>query len=112
MAEQENDRDWRCRIAAIPMGLLALSCLYPMFFAVNNALKTRHDYMLDRFGLALHPTFDNFVQAWTRSHLDEYFLNSVIATVGRRPAADWSSRRWPASPWRRCAFPIGASCSS
>ena len=70
------------RIAAIPMGLLALSCLYPIFFAVNNAFKSRHDYLQDRFGLALHPTFDNFVQAWTRSHLDQYFFNSVIATLG------------------------------
>lgn len=70
------------RIAAIPMGLLALSCLYPVFFAVNNALKTRQDYMLDRFGLATRPTLDNFEQAWTRAHLNEYFLNSVIATVG------------------------------
>ncbi|MGX5839290.1 carbohydrate ABC transporter permease [Mesorhizobium sp. ArgA1] len=70
------------RIAAIPMGLLALSCLYPIFFAVNNALKTRHDYLLDRFGLAMQPTFDNFVQAWTRSHLDQYFLNSVVTTAG------------------------------
>ena len=70
------------RIAAIPMGLLALSCLYPIFFAVNNSLKTRHDYLQDRFGLAANPTFDNFVQAWTRSHLDQYFINSVIATLG------------------------------
>jgi ABC-type glycerol-3-phosphate transport system permease component len=70
------------RIAAIPMGLLALSCLYPIFFAVNNAFKTRHDYLQDRFGLVQQPTFDNFVQAWTRSHLNEYFLNSVIATIG------------------------------
>jgi len=70
------------RLASIPMGLLALSCLYPMFFAVNNALKTRHDYLLDRFGLATQPTLDNFAQAWTGSHLDQYFLNSVIATVG------------------------------
>ena len=64
------------------MGLLALTCLYPIFFAVNNALKTRHDYLQDRFGLAVNPTFDNFVQAWTRSHLDQYFVNSVIATLG------------------------------
>ena len=70
------------RIAAIPMGLLALTCLYPIFFAVNNALKTRHDYLQDRFGLALNPTFDNFVNAWSKSHLDQYFLNSVITTVG------------------------------
>jgi ABC-type glycerol-3-phosphate transport system permease component len=70
------------RIAAIPMGLLALSCLYPIFFAINNSLKTRHDYLLDRFGLAVHPTLENFGQAWNGSHLDQYFLNSVIATIG------------------------------
>jgi multiple sugar transport system permease protein len=70
------------RIAAIPMGLLAISCLYPIFFAVNNSLKTRQDYLQDRFGPALNPTLDNFAQAWSRSHLDQYFLNSVIATVG------------------------------
>jgi multiple sugar transport system permease protein len=70
------------RIAAIPMGLLALTCLYPIFFAFNNALKTRKDYLADRFGLATQPTLDNFGQAWTRSHLGQYFLNSVIVTVG------------------------------
>ena len=48
------------RIAAIPMGLLALSCLYPIFFAVNNSLKTRHDYLLDRFGLAVQPDARQF----------------------------------------------------
>lgn len=70
------------RIASIPMGILALSCLYPIFFAVNNALKTRHDYLQDRFGLAVNPTFENFVNAWSKSHLDQYFFNSVITTIG------------------------------
>jgi len=70
------------RIASVPMGLLALSCLYPIFFAVNNSLKTRQDYLLDRFGLASKPTLDNYVQAWSQSHLDQYFMNSVITTIG------------------------------
>jgi ABC-type glycerol-3-phosphate transport system permease component len=70
------------RIASIPMGLLALTCLFPIFFAVNNAFKTRQDYFLDRFGLAVNPTIDNFVQVWTHSHLDVYFRNSVIVTLG------------------------------
>lgn len=69
-------------IISIPMAILALSCVYPVFFAINNALKTSKSYILDRFGLALTPTFDNFVQAWTRSNLNEYFLNSLIVTVG------------------------------
>jgi ABC-type glycerol-3-phosphate transport system permease component len=70
------------RIASVPMGLLALSCLYPILFAVNNAFKTRDDYLQDRFGLVTNPTLDNFVQAWTKAHLDQYFMNSVIATLG------------------------------
>jgi ABC-type glycerol-3-phosphate transport system permease component len=70
------------RIVSIPMGLLALTCLFPIFFAVNNAFKTQHDYSLDRFGLAVNPTIDNFVQVWTHSHLDQYFLNSVVVTLG------------------------------
>jgi ABC-type glycerol-3-phosphate transport system permease component len=69
-------------VLAVPMTILALSCIYPVFFALNNALKTNKGYILDRFGLALQPTLENFVNAWNRSHLGEYFFNSVIVTVG------------------------------
>ena len=70
------------RIVAIPMALLALSAIYPVFFAINAALKTRKDYVLNRFGLAQDPTFANFAQAWNQSRLSDYFLNSVVVTVG------------------------------
>ena len=69
-------------IISIPMAILALSCVYPVFFAVNNALKSNKGYILDRFGITWQPTFDNFAQAWTRSNLDAYFVNSLIVTVG------------------------------
>ena len=69
-------------ILSIPMAILALSCVYPIFFSINNALKSNRGYILDRFGVVTEPTFDNFVQAWTRSNLDAYFLNSVLVTVG------------------------------
>jgi len=69
-------------IAAVPMAILALSCVYPVFFALNNALKSSKAYILDRFGLAWEPTAANFVQAWTRARLGEYVLNSVVVTVG------------------------------
>lgn len=69
-------------VIAIPMAVLALTCIYPVFFALNNALKSNKGYILDRFGLVTQPTLDNFVQAWNRSKLSEYFFNSVIVTVG------------------------------
>lgn len=82
MAAAGNRRKRSLWLISIPMALLALSCVYPVFFAVNNALKTNKGYVLDRFGLVTDPTFDNFVQAWTRARLDEYFLNSVVVTIG------------------------------
>lgn len=69
-------------VIAIPMAVLALTCIYPVFFALNNALKSNKGYILDRFGLVTQPTLDNFVQAWNRSKLSEYFFNSVIVTLG------------------------------
>lgn len=69
-------------LLSIPMAVLALSCVYPVFFALNNALKSNKGYILDRFGLVTEPTLDNFAQAWTRAHLADYFLNSVIVTAG------------------------------
>jgi len=69
-------------VAAVPMAALALSCLYPVWFAVNNALKDNRGYVLDRFGWVSDPTFENFVTAWGRARFGEYFLNSVVVTVG------------------------------
>ena len=69
-------------IAAIPMALLALSCIYPIYFAVNNALKTSKGYILDRFGVVTDPTVQNFVDAWGRARFSEYFVNSVLVTAG------------------------------
>lgn len=82
MARQSKSDRRALRIAAVPMTLLALSCLYPIYFAVNNALKDNRGYILDRFGLVDEPTLSNFVTAWTRARFGEYFMNSVTVTVG------------------------------
>lgn len=70
------------RLASIPMWALAMTCLYPIYFAVNNALKTDKGYILNRFSLVNDPTVVNFINAWNRSKLSEYFLNSVVTTFG------------------------------
>jgi ABC-type glycerol-3-phosphate transport system permease component len=70
------------RLATLPMALLGLSTIYPMVFAINVALKSKRDYILNRFGLTTDATFDNFGLAWVQAHLDAYFVNSVIVTVG------------------------------
>lgn len=68
--------------AAVPMFILALSCIYPIFFALNTSLKNRKSYILDRFGIALDPSLENYYTALTRARFSEYFVNSVVVTVG------------------------------
>ncbi|NUX59215.1 carbohydrate ABC transporter permease [Paraburkholderia youngii] len=67
---------------SVPMAVLAVSCVYPLAFALNNAFKSTRDYIVDRFGIAGHPTFENFIQACVQANLGEYYINSILVTVG------------------------------
>jgi ABC-type glycerol-3-phosphate transport system permease component len=82
MALTSKREKWMMRGAAVPMMILALTCLYPVYFAINNALKTDKGYILNRFNVVTDPTIQNFINAWNRSRLSEYFLNSVVTTAG------------------------------
>jgi multiple sugar transport system permease protein len=82
MAEAGKARRKVMWAISAPMAVLAFSCVYPVYFSINNALKSNKGYILDRFGMVTDPTVANFVQAWTRSRLSEYFFNSVITTGG------------------------------
>lgn len=82
MAAVEIRQKRALTLIALPMVLLALSCVYPVFFTINAAVKTRKGFVLDRFGLASDPTLANFAQAWNQSRLSEYFTNSVVVTIG------------------------------
>jgi multiple sugar transport system permease protein len=78
-SRREKAMHW---VVAVPMALLALSCVYPVFFTVNNALKDNKGYILNRFGIVQDPSVQNFVDAWGRAHLGEYLFNSVTVTLG------------------------------
>ena len=65
-------------VVAVPMMALALATIYPLVFTANVALKTRREYILDRFSVAESLRWDNFLSAWTNAGMGRYFLNSLI----------------------------------
>ncbi|MBN1171409.1 MAG: carbohydrate ABC transporter permease, partial [Micromonosporaceae bacterium] len=65
-------------LIATPMALLALATIYPMVFTVNVAMKTRHDYILDRFSLARSVRLDNLGAAWASADMGRYCVNSLV----------------------------------
>jgi multiple sugar transport system permease protein len=68
-------------VVAIPMAALALATVYPLVFTTNVAMKTRREYVLDRFSPADSPSWANIVKAWTSVGMSKYFLNSVIVVT-------------------------------
>ncbi|MEU4411462.1 carbohydrate ABC transporter permease [Streptosporangium sp. NPDC023963] len=68
-------------VLAVPMALLALATIYPLVFTVNVAMKTRRDYVLDRFSPVTSLNWDNIVTAWTSVGMARYFANSLIVVT-------------------------------
>lgn len=60
----------------------AVIALYPVFFMVTTALKTRDQYLDDKLGLPWPLAWGNFEQAVRGGELFHWFGNSVIFTVG------------------------------
>lgn len=69
-------------ICTLPMGLIGLSTLLPLVLVVVISLKTKRDFLLNRFSMPQQLTTGNYGDAWNRAHLAEYFVTSVIVTAG------------------------------
>lgn len=69
-------------LIALPMTLLALATIYPLVFTGNAAMKTRRDYILDRFAFTDALRWDNIATAWTSAGTARYFFNSVTVVAG------------------------------
>lgn len=68
-------------VFAVPMAALAIATIYPLVFTTNVALKTRHEYILDRFSPAQTLEWENLVTAWTSAGISRYFVNSLIVVA-------------------------------
>jgi multiple sugar transport system permease protein len=68
-------------LIAVPMAVLAVATVYPLLFAANVAMKTRREYILDRFSLARTLHWENLSTAWNSVGMARYFLNSLIVVT-------------------------------
>lgn len=69
-------------LPSLPMGVIGLSTLLPLVLVVIISIKTKRDFLLNRFSMPHQTTFANYGEAWQRAHLAEYFVTSVIVTAG------------------------------
>jgi raffinose/stachyose/melibiose transport system permease protein len=68
------------RILTVCMVIAALIFFYPVIYVIINAFKTDAEITLNPMGLPAHPSFANFVRAWTAMEFPHVFLNTLAIT--------------------------------
>ncbi|WDZ82873.1 carbohydrate ABC transporter permease [Micromonospora cathayae] len=72
---------WARWLVVVPMTLLALATIYPLIFTANVAMKTRREYILDRFSPAGVLHWENLATAWNSVGMARYVANSLVVVT-------------------------------
>lgn len=63
--------------------LLLIIQVYPIVYVIAASFKTTDDFRhLPAYALSAHPTLENYVTVFTKSHMPTYFKNSIIIVFG------------------------------
>lgn len=65
----------------VVLGLLAVSILVPVAWVFMASIKENSEFYGNPWKLPMGIHWQNFVDAWTKAHMGEYMLNSVLVTA-------------------------------
>jgi ABC-type glycerol-3-phosphate transport system permease component len=66
----------------LPLLFLTILALFPIYFMVMTAFKSKGEYIQNKFGFPHSITFTNFSQVFGEGTFFKWFTNSFILTVG------------------------------
>lgn len=63
--------------------IAGLTWLYPLFWAIGSSFKSDNDFFSSGLNpLPTHFLFSNYIQAWKDASFGQYFVNTLLITVG------------------------------
>lgn len=65
----------------IPLLLMAIAVLFPLYFMVANSFKSDPAFARDALTIPLRPTFAKYIAAFRSADLGRYFMNSLVISV-------------------------------
>ena len=69
-------------VVRVFMCIYSVIVLYPILWAVFCSVKDNASLFDNIFALPSELHFENYVNAWTKAHISQYFLNTVVITIG------------------------------
>lgn len=65
----------------IPLLLMTIAVLFPLYFMVANSFKTDPAFARDALTIPLQPTLAKYIAAFRSADLGRYFMNSLVISV-------------------------------
>jgi ABC-type glycerol-3-phosphate transport system permease component len=62
--------------------VLTIISLYPLFFMFITAIKSKEEYVFNKFGFPKSIAWNNFIEVFIGKNFGQWFINSIILTVG------------------------------
>ena len=59
----------------------AVTVIFPMIWMIYSSFKTDQELFLSPWGPPVELQWDNFARAWTKAHVGDYLLNTLIVVV-------------------------------
>ena len=78
MSQKPGSKQFGSQVIMI---LTSFSIIFPLYFMLVNAFKTRDQYLTDPLGLPAPITMQNFIDAFAGKNFISWFANSVILSV-------------------------------
>lgn len=72
---------FRSTFAHVILGIVAISCIFPLVWMISSSLKTQATVFTDMSIFPSNPNFGNFTEAWVKGKFGIYFFNSVLYTA-------------------------------
>lgn len=69
---------WQRIALSLVLAAVSATTIYPLLFMLMTAFKSRREYLFNRYGVPLHPSLENFANAWTYGKVGQYVGNSAI----------------------------------
>ena len=60
--------------------VFTIICLFPVYYMFITAFKSHSEYLINKFGIPLHPTLINFEKVFRGKKFLIWFINSIILT--------------------------------
>ena len=68
-------------ILRIILWVIAIIIIIPLGWTIVQSFKTTQEFFGDVWALPASVHFENYINAWEKANMGQYFLNSIFVTV-------------------------------